>query len=87
MPGWCYTSVMNSYDIKVEANWDAEAGVWVATSEGIGLVTEADSLEALRKKLPGMIEDLIADSHADCVVDIEIVAHAHEQTIVRRPAA
>jgi hypothetical protein len=82
-----YASVMNAYDVVVQANWDAEAGVWVATSEHIGLVTEADSLEALRGKLPAMIEDLLADSHADCVVDIEIVAHAHEQAIIRRPVA
>jgi Domain of unknown function (DUF1902) len=78
---------MNSYGVTGEANWDADAGVWVATSDNIGLVTEADSLEALRKKLPAMIEYLMVDSHADCVVDIEIVAHAFEQTIIRRPAA
>jgi hypothetical protein len=78
---------MNTYGVTVEANWDAEAGVWIAVSERIGLVTEAESLEALRMKLPPMIEDLLAESHADCVVDIEIVAHAHEQAIIRHPAA
>jgi hypothetical protein len=78
---------MNAYDVIVEANWDAEAGVWVATSQHIGLVTEAATLEALRSKLPMMVEDLLAETHADCVVDIEIIAHAHEQAVIRRPAA
>lgn len=33
---------------KVEAFWNVEAAVWVATSEGIlRLVTEAETIEAL----------------------------------------
>ena len=46
--------------IVVRAQWDAEAAVWVAESADIpGLVTEADTLEALRAKLPAIISDLI----------------------------
>ena len=37
--------------LVVHADWDPEAGVWVATTQDIrGLVTEAVSIEALRAK-------------------------------------
>lgn len=48
--------------IVVRATWDPEAGVWVAESEDVpGLVTEAESIEALQRKLPGMIQDLFEE--------------------------
>ncbi len=47
--------------IAAEALWDADAGVWVATAEEIGLVTEAPTLEELRSKLPVMAADLVDD--------------------------
>lgn len=44
----------------VRAIWDGEASVWVATGFNfIGLATEAPTVEALLKKLPDMICDLI----------------------------
>ena len=46
--------------ILVRAHWDAEAGVWVATSEDVpGLVTEADTMETLRDKVLVMIPELL----------------------------
>lgn len=46
--------------IKVKAEWDAEAKVWVATSDDLpGLVTEADTVEALQRKLAVMIPELL----------------------------
>jgi predicted RNase H-like HicB family nuclease len=46
--------------IVIHADWDPEAAVWVATTQDIrGLVTEADTIELLRAKLPGMILDLL----------------------------
>jgi hypothetical protein len=48
--------------LVIEANWDAEAQVWVAVSDAIGLVTEADTIDAMLAKLPGMIQDL-RESH------------------------
>ncbi len=53
------------------ADWDAEAGVWVATSEDIpGLATESDTLEALSDKLQYLVPELL---HANGVeVDGEI---------------
>jgi hypothetical protein len=36
---------MNRRGIKIQARWDGEAGVWLATSKDVpGLVIEADSL-------------------------------------------
>jgi len=46
--------------INVKADWDAEAGVWVATSDDVpGLVTEAATAEELMKKLQIMIPELL----------------------------
>ena len=45
---------------KVEAFWDSEALVWVATSSYVpGLVTEAPTIEILMEKLREMIPELI----------------------------
>ena len=65
--------------IVVKATWDPEANVFVAESDDVpGLVTEAPSIEALRAKLPGIIQDLLdtGDGIQDIEVPIEIVAHA-----------
>jgi predicted RNase H-like HicB family nuclease len=46
--------------ITVNAEWDPEANVWVASSDDVpGLITEAESLEALQKKLVVMIPELL----------------------------
>ena len=67
--------------IVIHADWDAEAGVWVATTQDVrGLVTEADTLEELRAKLPGMIIDLLEeDGVTDRPASIEIVARASDR--------
>jgi hypothetical protein len=71
--------------IVVHADWDPEAEVWVATTQDLrGLVAEADSIEALRAKLPGMVLDLLEESGAsDAPASIEIVARVSD----RLPAA
>jgi Domain of unknown function (DUF1902) len=47
--------------IVVDAFWDDEALVWVATSDAVpGLVTEAETLEVLIPKLRVMIPELVA---------------------------
>jgi predicted RNase H-like HicB family nuclease len=49
--------------IVIHADWDPEAGVWVATTQDLrGLVTEAETMEALRAKLPGIILDLLEEN-------------------------
>jgi predicted RNase H-like HicB family nuclease len=67
--------------IVIHADWDAEAGVWVATTQDLrGLVTEAESIEALRAKLPGMILDLLEESGTlDRPASIEIIARASDR--------
>jgi predicted RNase H-like HicB family nuclease len=51
---------MPTQPYTVKAFWDAEAAVWVATSETIlGLVTEAATIEELAQKLRNMIPELL----------------------------
>ncbi len=45
--------------ILVTCGYDDKAGVWVATSEDLPLVTEAESLDVLHKKILCMIPELI----------------------------
>jgi hypothetical protein len=70
--------------IRISAEYDPEASVWVAQSDDIPLVTEADTVEALRAKLPGMIYDLLEGEPNG--VQVEITAHSSE-SIVRPKAA
>jgi predicted RNase H-like HicB family nuclease len=45
---------------KVQAFWDKDAEVWVATSEDVpGLATEASTIEVLTQKLREMIPELL----------------------------
>ncbi|MGH6943913.1 MAG: DUF1902 domain-containing protein [Geminicoccaceae bacterium] len=47
-------------EFKVTAFWDPEASVWVAESEDVpGLVTEAETMEALIAKLQVIVPDLL----------------------------
>jgi predicted RNase H-like HicB family nuclease len=66
--------------IVVHADWDPDAGVWVATTRDLrGLVTEAETIEALRAKLPGMIHDLLEEyGISDVPASIEIVARVSD---------
>ena len=68
-------------DIKVRADYDPEAGVWVAQSDDIGLVTEADSVEALRAKIPLMVLDLLQTVEPG--TRIYLTTHSEEQLSVR----
>lgn len=52
--------------LHVHADWDTEAGVWVATSNDVpGLTTEAETVEELVVKLESMIPELLAANGAD----------------------
>src|SRR5271168_2203422 len=45
---------------EIRAQWDGEAGVWVAESDDVpGLVAEADSPKALVQKLKSLIPELL----------------------------
>jgi predicted RNase H-like HicB family nuclease len=69
--------------IIIHADWDPEAAVWVATTADLrGLVTEADTIEALRAKLPGMILDLLEEyGVSDLPASIEIIARASDRLV------
>jgi hypothetical protein len=46
--------------VIVKAEWDPEAKVWYTVYSSLpGLNLEADTIDALRDKLPGAIEDLL----------------------------
>jgi hypothetical protein len=66
--------------LVVTDDWDSEGGLWVATTRDLrGLVTEAETIEALRAKLPGMVLDLLEEAGTtDMPTSIEIVARVSE---------
>lgn len=52
--------------IVVTAKYDDEANVWYVEESNVpGLRTEAPSIEALRAKLPALIEDLVEVNQLD----------------------
>jgi predicted RNase H-like HicB family nuclease len=52
---------MPPYNVKAE--WDEEAGVWVASSDEVpGLATGADTFEALIEKLRAVIPELLEEN-------------------------
>jgi len=57
-----------SRSITIDARWDAEASVWIATSNDVaGLVVEADTwpamIEEVRLVLPDLLE--LSDERSD----------------------
>ncbi len=75
---------MHQIHCKVEAIWDVEAQVWIATSPDIpGLATEADTLETLAQKLRNIVPELlqlnqILPEHSVGTVAIELISHRQE---------
>ena len=73
--------------LYVHADWDAEAGVWVATSNDVpGLATESATVEALVAKLESLIPELLEANGvtADQSIAFELLARRFDQV---RPAA
>ncbi|HEY8332430.1 MAG TPA: DUF1902 domain-containing protein [Tardiphaga sp.] len=63
----------------INVEYDEEAQVWVAQSDTIPLVTEADTFEILYRKLPDMIQDVLFDNgdpRAGEDVPFELVTHS-----------
>jgi predicted RNase H-like HicB family nuclease len=62
--------------LKVLAKWDAEAGVWVATSDDVpGLATEAETTEALIAKLETLVPELLeANQTGPSDAPVELIA-------------
>jgi len=69
---------------KIDAFWDGDASVWVATSEDVpGLATEADTIEALSQKLRDMVPDLlllnsIISTNFVGAIAIQLTSHRQE---------
>lgn len=64
--------------VVVRCTWDPEADVWYVTQSDIpGLSTEAATLDSLRRKLPGMIQDLLEDRGAG-EIEVDLIAYAHD---------
>ncbi|MCO6048205.1 DUF1902 domain-containing protein [Mesorhizobium sp. RP14(2022)] len=60
--------------VVIEAFWDDEAKVWVASSiDDLGLATEAETIEALQQKLSVMVPDLLQPDH-EGPVEVELLA-------------
>ena len=50
--------------LKINAEWDNEAAVWVATSDDVnGLAIEASTIDALIERLKIVIPELIELNH------------------------
>ena len=79
---------MTSRLILVRALWDEEAKVWVASSEDVpGLITEADTLEALRDKVLALIPELMADNGiASDLAEIPVHIMAEQTARIANPA-
>jgi Domain of unknown function (DUF1902) len=55
---------MEQITYHVDAIWDADAAVWVATSDDVpGLATESETIEALSRKLRTMVPELLHLNH------------------------
>lgn len=78
-----------SKPLIVHATWDDEAKVWVATSKDItGLVTEADSMDALVKKLQAIIPELLdANGYPDSDGEVLFQINSELTAIAYRQAA
>jgi predicted RNase H-like HicB family nuclease len=76
---------MESITYHVEADWDPDAGVWVATSADVpGLATEAETIEDLANRLRIMIPELLeanglllGDASSDSIA-FELTSHRQE---------
>ena len=77
---------MGTKQITVNAEWDPEAKVWVATSDDVpGLITEAETVEALAEKLSVMIPELLEANGAlvgGAVREVPINLIAHREQLI-----
>jgi predicted RNase H-like HicB family nuclease len=74
--------------IEIKAEWDPEANVWVATSDDLpGLVTEAETVEALQRKLVVMVPDLLEANGGTAAevrnIPMNLIAHREAMISIR----
>lgn len=74
---------MQQFTCQVDVIWDAEAQVWVATSEDVpGLATEAETMEGVTQKLRAMVPELLrlnAVLPADQAQTVSIVLNSYRE--------
>ena len=73
----------------VHCTWDAEASVWIATSDDVpGLVAEADTMEKLTEEVKLVVPDLL---ELNCGIrgpaEVSLVVTSRREERVRVPAA
>jgi predicted RNase H-like HicB family nuclease len=77
---------MGTKQITVNAEWDPEAKVWVASSDDVpGLITEANTVEALAEKLSVMIPELLEANRAlvdSAVRELPVNLIAHREQLI-----
>ncbi len=57
--------------VRFEVRRDEEAGVWYAVATGdCGIVTEAETLPALRERLKELVPDFL-DLDCECPIELE----------------
>jgi len=77
--------MMMTFDIHAE--WDAEAGVWLATSEEIlGLCVQAETFDELVEVATALVPELLMENHIATpdLISIRVLA---ERTATVRAAA
>lgn len=72
----------------VNAVWDDEARVWVATSDDVpGLATEADDMDALVEKLNAMIPEILDANGVSHASDVPFEIVGQRFAVAHRQAA
>jgi Domain of unknown function (DUF1902) len=69
--------------VRISAEYDEEAKVWVAQSDDIPLVTEADTVEQLLARIPGLIQDLVEDGDTRDDIPFRLSFHAESSVHIR----
>lgn len=77
-----YAGMSKPYFVRAE--WDADAGVWVASSDDVpGLVMESETLEVLDTKLQTLVPELLEANGclpADKIIHVELLARRFSTT-------
>lgn len=71
-------------ELRVNAVWDEEAEVWVATSDDVpGLATEADTIEHLLDRLRIMIPELLVMNGYEPSAEIPFHLYSERADVAR----
>ena len=80
--------MQNPKPLQINAFWDEEAKVWVASSDDVrGLATEAETMEALIQKLNVMVPELLDANDPDDRDEISFRVCSEYRTVAQRRVA